>query len=120
MIDAGPDVLAFEIDGLMTGRDMETVAPAMQKALESGGPVDMLVRVRNYGGFSPDLLTRGDVWPLKLAALGHVRRYALVGAPGWMASTIRVIGAMLPMEIRLFDAGDEDSARAWLKEKVAA
>ena len=52
---------------------------------------------------------------MKLSSLSHVRRYAVVGGPGWMKNMVATVASALPIDVRVFDSDDEDAAWVWLK-----
>lgn len=120
LLDSDPGIVAFEIDGMMTMADIDALKPGIDAALAGGGPVNALARIRNYGGFTPDMLTQRAVWDMKLSILKNLRRYAIVGGPPWLGMMTRSFGAVMPMDIRFFEADDEDQAWAWLREAEAA
>ena len=120
LLESAPGMLAFEIDGVLTPRDVEAMKPAVEEALSGGGPVDALVRVRSYAGFTPDLLMQRDVWEMKMALLRQLRRYAVVGAPDWLTVMVQGVAPVMPVLIRSFEADEEQRARDWLAEADAA
>jgi hypothetical protein len=52
---------------------------------------------------------------MKLSSLSHIRRYAVVGGPGWMKNMAEMVLSALPIDVRFFDSDDEDAAWVWLK-----
>lgn len=120
MIDTGnPKLVGFEVEGVLTKEDVERVIQPLQHAFESEQQIDLLGRMKNYGGFDPSILISPSVISMKLSSLSHVRRYAVVGAPAWIKNVAGTIASALPIDIRFFDSEDEPEAWAWLKSEYS-
>ncbi len=116
MIDTGePGLMAFEMTGVLTADDVERVIAPLQEAFSGDQRVDLFARVTGYRGFDPSMFITTDILSVKLSAIGHIRRYAIVGAPKWMKSVGSLLLSAMPMDARFFDCDDEDAAWAWLK-----
>jgi hypothetical protein len=77
--------------------------------------IDMLARIKTFHGMVPTLLTNASLLSAKFTAIGHGRRYAIVGGPGWMGTLTQMMGSMLPISMHQFNAEQEGDAWAWLK-----
>ncbi len=116
VVEDGQDgLLVFELDGRMSQEGVDAVFAAFDSATRTHGRIDLLARVTQYGGFDPAILADMNTLTSKLGAIGKVRRYAVVGAPGWMRGMVQAMGPMLPFEMNTFDASEEDAARRWLR-----
>jgi len=116
MIDTGnPGLVAFEMTGVLTTDDAEQVIGPLQAAFDGDRQVDVFARVTGYRGFDPSMFVTTDILSVKLSAIGHIRRYAIVGAPKWMRNVGGMMLSALPMNVRFFDSDDEDDAWTWLK-----
>lgn len=114
LLEDGTDgVLAYRIDGRLTRADVETVFAAFETAAAGDRRIDLMLVARDWDGFQLSILNR-ELMGDKFAAIGKVRRYAIVGAPSWMAMAAQAMDPMLPMDIRTFDMAARDEARAWL------
>lgn len=113
--DGSDGLIAYEIDGPITAEDVEKMMAPLQPYLEGDKKFDLLVRFKSYEGFDPAMLMDGSLMGTKIGAVPHVGRYAIIGAPKWMAAMIGPIGAMLPFEMRLFDPAEEEDAWAWAR-----
>lgn len=51
-----------------------------------------------------------------MRSLGHVRKYAVVGAPTWAGALIELSGAVSPIETKTFQFADEALAWRWIDE----
>ena len=116
LIETGdPKLISYEIDGMFTKDDVERVVQPLQQAFEKDEKIDLLVRMKNYAGFDPSILAQRSVLSVKLSAISHIRRYAIVGAKDWMKNVVGMFASMLPFEIQFFDPAQEDEAWAWVK-----
>jgi hypothetical protein len=113
--DGTDGLIAYEIDGRITSVDVDTVMAPMEAHMKEGEKVDLLVRFKNWGGFDPALLTDGALMGRKMAAITHLRRYAVVGAPGWMKALVGGASALMPFQMKLFDLAEEDAAWTWVR-----
>jgi hypothetical protein len=95
--------------------DIETVMPVLKEAFEKEEKIDLFARMKNFGRFNPAIFTDPSLFSTKLSAINHVRRYAVVGAPGWLKNVAGMIGSMLPLAMGFFDADQEKEAWEWLK-----
>lgn len=121
ILDTGdPHILGFEIEGRLSRADMERVVEPLQRAYESEKKIDLIVVWKGYRGFDPSLLADKSVISMKLSSMSHIRRYAVVGGPGWMKNVGGTVASALPIDIRFFDCDDEDEAWAWLKSANSA
>lgn len=112
------DVLAFELSGKLDAESVKTLITDMQSALSRHDKVSMLGRMGNMEGFNPLVFMQHGFVGMKMAAIKHVERYALVGAPGWMSKAVETMNPLFSsMEMRSFPADQEDQAWAWLGAK---
>lgn len=109
------NLLAFDIAGTLTSGDLEPLVGTMEAAFERKNKIDLLLRISQYRGFDPAILLQKNLWSMKTEALTHVRRYAIVGAKDWMKNLAGAALGMLQIEVRFFDADEEEAAWVWLK-----
>ncbi|MBE9203528.1 STAS/SEC14 domain-containing protein [Synechocystis salina LEGE 06099] len=110
-----PKIIGYEIDGTLTEQDIETVMPVLKEAFGKEDKIDLFARMKNFGGFDPVILNDPSLFAAKFSAIGHVRRYAVVGAPGWMKNLAGMVSSIFPIAMTFFDADQEEEAWAWLK-----
>jgi len=111
--DGSDGLLLFEIDGKMTEEGVDQVFAAFDRAVESHGKINLMVRVKDYEGFDLGLLGDRNFLKSKFGAIDKVGRYAIVAAPGWMRAMVQSIGPLVPIEMRAFDASEDSAAREW-------
>jgi len=120
MLEIGsPQLLGFEIEGRLSKAAMEQVVEPLQRAYEGEQKIDLIVVWKGYHGFNPSILVDRSVISMKLSSLSHIRRYAVVGGPGWMKNVAETVLSALPIDVRFFDSDDEDAAWVWLKSANA-
>lgn len=108
------DVFAFEIDGHVSREEVDEAYQILEKAYEQHDKIDLFVRIGRYDGFDLSALFSDVTYAGKLHAIRHMRRYALVGGPDWMANMIRFFNPLFRMEVRHFELDDEAEAWNWI------
>ncbi len=113
------DVLAFEINGVITAEEMPSVMQEFETFLDTHEKIRLLNRMTHFGGFDPSVLLQSGLVSMKLAAIKKVERYAIVGAPVWMGKIIKTLNPVFSgLDMRTFTADQEDEAWAWLDAKL--
>lgn len=113
------DLYGFEVTGHITAADVENVYGLLAEAYSRHPRVDLLIRLTGYDGWDWNVITRETAMIAKTKALKHIRRYAVVGGPDWIAGMIRLFNPFLSLEMKHFGADEEDAAWAWLEERPA-
>ena len=113
-----PDVMGFEIDGRISDEAASGLIAQMKDFLAREGKLRMLVRIKHLGGFDPAVIMHSGFVSMKFAAIGKLERYAIVGAPGWMAKAVSAMNPLLgSLDMRNFARGEEVQAWDWLGAK---
>lgn len=115
--DGKDGVLAYEIDGRITADDVDKLLAPLEAHMKGNETINLLVRFKDYDGFDPAILINGSVMGSKMSAIAHLGRYAVVGAPKWMAAMGGTVAAMMPFEMRMFDASEDDVAWDWVRDE---
>lgn len=113
------DVVAFEIDGPFDGEALDPIIARIDGLVDRGTSFDMLARVRRFEGFDPRLLTRSGLFSMKVNAIRHLDRYAIVTDATWLRTLARAVAEVMPMEVRVFKLEQEPDAWAWLHCRAA-
>lgn len=108
------DVFAFDVVGHITASDVENIYGLLEGAYSIHDKVDMLVRIKDYEGIDWDAAVKDFRLLGKTHALKHIRRYAVVGGPGWMGAVIAVFKPFFRVEMKHFEAEKEAEAWAWI------
>ncbi|HVW57412.1 MAG TPA: STAS/SEC14 domain-containing protein [Rhizobiaceae bacterium] len=108
------DVLAFEACGRLDVADVENIYGLLEGACQLHPKIDVLLRIRDYEGIDWTAIARD--WTLlgRNRAIRHIRRYAVVGGPGWIGATIGLFKPFFSLEMRHFDAAEEGAAWEWI------
>lgn len=109
------DVLAFEVDGVVSETEFPAVLARINALFDRHDKVRLLGRIKHLGGFDPTILVQSGLIPMKLAAMRKVERYAIVGAPGWMAKMIVAMNPLFDVDMRTFPVDREADAWAWVE-----
>ena len=111
-----PDLLAFEIRAKISKPDIEWMSEIVDDAFDRLGEVDMLLVMKHYDGTELGARFSGEAAAAQIRALGHVRRYAVVGAPAWASAMIELSGKVTPVETKTFELEEAAQAWAWVDE----
>lgn len=115
------DVFAFEINGVISAKEMPEVIQKFQTFLGRHEKVRLLNRIKHFGGIDPAVFMQSGLVSMKLAAMQKVERYAIVEAAGWMRKIIETGNPVFAdMEMRTFPEDQESEAWAWLGAEPAA
>jgi len=110
------DLFAFEVTGHVSAADVENVYGLLAAAYSTHPRIDLLVRLTDYEGWDWNVISHEVALMNKTKALKHIRRYAVVGGPPWVAAMVRFFDPFFSVEMKPFDIGDEDAAWAWLDD----
>jgi hypothetical protein len=108
------DVYAFEIDGHVSREEVDEVYKTLEQAYEKHDRINLFVRIGRYDGFDLSALFSDVTYAGKLHAIRHMRRYAVVGGPAWMAHMIGFFNPLFRVEVRHFELDDEAEAWKWI------
>jgi hypothetical protein len=109
-----PDVLAFEIDGRVSKAELDRASAHFLEAVKGRDKVRMLGRIRRLGGFEAAGLLSRDFFAMKRDFLERMERYAVVGGPAWLTSTLNSLAPLFKVELRHFEADEELEAWTWI------
>ncbi|HMQ57923.1 MAG TPA: STAS/SEC14 domain-containing protein [Rhizobiaceae bacterium] len=112
------DLFAFEIVGHITQADIANVYGLLEEAYERHDEIDLLVRISDWEGFDWSAIFADGTWAAKTNSLKHIRRYALVGGPGWLRGATAALAPFFSMQIRCFALEDERDSWTWLEQAV--
>lgn len=111
-----PDFLTIAASGKLTREDYAAVVPRIEEELAQRGPLRLLIRLGDFEGW-----TRGGLLEELRFDLRHRKDLARVAIVG--ERTIERVGALVsrPLfsaDMRYYGPGEEDRARAWLREPL--
>lgn len=90
------------------------MAERVNAAFDEIDKIDMLIVMTNFEGAELGAVFDAEAAAVSARSLGHVRRYAVVGAPAWAAGMINVFRWLTPVEERTFALNELSEAREWI------
>ena len=110
--------LEFRVTGHVSGDDYaRVVSPAIDRALEDGGRVRVLMQFGpGFEGYNAEA-----AWDDAKLGLRHWRgfdRVAVVTDTGWLRGAVRGMGLLMPCPVMVFGLEELDDARRWLQESL--
>jgi hypothetical protein len=108
------DVFAFDVVGHIRAPDVENIYGLLEGAYSLHDKIDMLVRIKDYEGVDWDAAMKDFRLLGKTHALKHIRRYAVVGGPGWIGAMVAVFNPFFRIEMKHFETKEEAQAWAWI------
>ena len=112
--DLPDNVLGFRASGAVSGDDYKNVVvPAVEAASKTNAALRLLYVIPNdCTGFSAE-----SMWDDTKVVLGHVKqleKVALVSDQEWLRDSVRLLGQLVPGELKAFPMEEEASAGAWV------
>lgn len=108
------DLLEFEVIARIRQADIESMAQAVNVAMDAHDQIDILLIFTEFEGVTLGALFDGKAMGVGLRSNAHVRRYAVVGAPGLAETMIRLFDPVSPVDARTFDVAQLAQARTWV------
>ncbi len=112
-----PTLLVFEISAKITKADIESMAKQVDQSFDQYDKVDMLLIMTDFEGMDADAAFDGEALGAQFRSLSHVRKYGVVGAPGWARAMIEFSDHVSPVDAKTFDLADEAQAWAWIEDR---
>ena len=113
------DVFAFAIEGHLDNASLENLYGLLDAAYETHEEIDLLIRLTGYDGFDWTAAFSESMSSMRAKSLKQLRRYAIVGGPLWIQSSIILMQPFLSIKLRAFEADEENEAWEWLDAKPA-
>ncbi|HWB70359.1 MAG TPA: STAS/SEC14 domain-containing protein [Solirubrobacterales bacterium] len=116
-IDAMPaGTIGARASGKLSKDDYVSVLePAITEGIDSG-ELRFVFVVTDFEGVEPSAAVEDMKTGLRAIVRDHAawRRFALVTDVEWIASAFRLFAWMTPGEVRIFEPGDLEQAKAWV------
>ncbi|MFQ0812931.1 hypothetical protein AVM02_11740 [Brucella anthropi] len=113
------DVFAFAIEGHLDDASLENLYGLLDAAYETHDEIDLLIRLTGYEGVDWTAVFSESMISMRSKSLKKLRHYAIVGGPLWIQASITLMQPFLSIELRAFEADEEDEAWEWLGAKPA-
>ncbi len=109
-----PTLLAFDITGKISKADIERMARQVEQAFDAHGHIDILLLMRDFEGMDAGAVFDREAAAAQVRSVRHVRKYGVVGAPGWARTMIELSDFLSPVHAKTFDLTQEDAAWDWI------
>lgn len=109
-----PSLLVFEIRAKITKVDMVWMAQRVDAAFDAQEKIDLLLIMTNFDGAELGAVFDGDAAGGMMQSLKLVRRYGVVGAPGWARGMIELFKWTTPVDEKTFSLEELAEARHWI------
>ncbi|WP_169316330.1 STAS/SEC14 domain-containing protein [Mobilicoccus pelagius] len=112
-IEPGTNVVTIEVGGDLGADEMAACRRTLEEVEAEHGSLRLLAR---YGDVDlTRIAPRAYLEDLENVPLvRHVERCAIVAHQRWVRAVSELGGRIVPGELRTFDRGETDAARAWL------
>lgn len=91
----------------------EEITKRITDVIEECGSINIIEHVEQFPNFDPALLWEDLKFSLK--NLDNIDRCAVVSDRGWVGPYARILGVLVPCEVRVFKTGEEENARSWIR-----
>lgn len=108
------DAYAFEITGRVNAADVENIYGLLEGAYTLHDRIDLIVIFHDYEGIDRNAAWKRHSMRGKMRALKHIRKYAVVGGPGWVKPVMGFFKPFLSVEMKHFELDDLTAAWEWL------
>jgi hypothetical protein len=111
-----PGTIGLRASGRLTREDYQQVLePALREGVEAG-ELRLLFAMPDFDGLEPGAIIEDVETGLRAWVRDHSawKRFALVTDVEWVVKAMRVFAWLAPGEVRVFDLGELDAARAWV------
>ena len=113
-------LLAFDITGKISKSDIEGMARQIDGAFDIHDKIDILLIMTDFEGMDAGAVFDGEALGAQARSIRHVRKYGVVGAPGWARAMIELGDLLTPVEAKTFDLAEQDAAWAWIEDGAPA
>jgi hypothetical protein len=108
-------LLVFEIAGKISKLDIEDMARQIDAGFDAYDKIDILLIMSDFEGAKAGAVFDGEALGAQVRSVRHVRKYAVVGAPGWARAMIEFSDHLSPVEAKTFDLNEEADAWSWVE-----
>ena len=121
ILDLGPTVLGYRVDGRIDRADIERAFAEFDRVAATGGRIRVYAEVQSLGGITPEALWRDlQLGVPRLKHLGRVEKAALVTSIDWLRTAAiwedKTLGGL---HLRTFTGAQQAEARAWIQAPEA-
>lgn len=110
---AGTACVAIRFERRLTREQVQEMARIVEEAIGTSDDVRLLLDLGATEEYEPSAFTSLEGAITSARSIGPVTRYAVVDAPAPAKAAIETFEKILPLEGRVFAAGEQARARAW-------
>ena len=106
-------IIAVRAGGKLSKEDYERFVPEFEQAVQEHGKIRVLLETHDFEGWDA-----GALWEdikLDLKHFNHIEKLAIVGEKRWEEGMSKFCKPFTTAEIRYFDHGQADEAKAWIE-----
>ena len=108
-------LLVIRVSEKLTKEDYDHFVPAVELLIQKHGKIRMLFEMHDFHGWSASALWEDTKFAFKHYA--DIERLAVMGEKEWQKGMTTFCKPFTKAEIRYFEHGHADEARAWLMEQ---
>jgi len=109
-------VLEVHLTGKLTEEDYGAFVPKVEELIARRGKINMLVRMKDFHGW--DAAALWEDLKFDIRHFRDIERLALVGEKAWQKGMGIFCKPFTTAEVRYYETGEEDRARAWVQGEV--
>jgi hypothetical protein len=109
-------LLGFEVNGRLTAVDIAWMNGCISHSIEEHETVDIVLVAGTIHRIDFAPLVCGPVFRDHIRVIAPVRRYAVVGAPGWAKALLQQLDPITHIHVRTFELANEVKAWAWMQD----
>ncbi len=115
--EAGGKILTIALSGKLAKEDYAHFAPEVERLVREHGKLRMLVKMRDFHGWSAGALWEDIKFDVK--HFRDIERLAIVGERAWEHGMAVFCKPFTTAKIRYFDVSEASAAEAWIHEGLA-
>ncbi len=116
--DPVSNVVEITVDGKISRAEFDEIAGKLEAHIAKHGKVHLLEEIRSFGGMEMSLYW--DDLKFSLRHLSDFSRCAVVADKTWIEWMAKAANPFVACDIKVFEPGQIDEARGWLKEDAKA
>jgi len=109
-----PSLLVLEIRAKIIREDMGWTARQVDVAFDAQEKIDLLPVMTSLEGAALGAVFDGEAAGAMVRSLKHVRRYGVVGVPGWVRAMVELLKSTTPVEEKTFAPEELAEAHRWI------
>ena len=114
-VDREHGIIELTVDDEYVDQEMfAEMIETFRSAIEEHGTIKVIEVVEQFPDFDPRVLW--EDLQFSYEHMDHITHCAVVSDEGWVGPYARMIGVLVPCEIRVFKNNEIDLAREWIRD----